>query len=326
MEETLQLIRQDIQNTREEVRQSREESKTQLLVITNKLDNYVLRVQTLEKKFEDINKQNEIFYDQFDDIRGDLNSIKQKEISLNLIVKGMMERDAETEADLKSVVDQLMNIIGVEEVVSFKNIRRIGKKIVDKPRLILLQTADSSQKKMIIAKKRKHKITANQINIGGTPVGDTNTAIYIDEHLTPYTARLLSRCRQLRNEMNIKYVWTTNGIIYLRMDDNTQAVQIRNDFDVDLFVVNNATGRKRKAESEFVDNEARQSKQRKKQLSSGRRITRSQSLNTQYMEARAKFMRGDGGASTSSETTAMAGSTTETAIETVNGRGAAIRK
>lgn len=288
VEDTLQLIRRDIQK-------SSEENKRQYDDLSRKIDDFANKFNELEKKFEDIDEQHLLFYDQFDDIKGELNRMKQKEISMNLIIKGMKEAENETQQELETLTHQLMTIIGLQDIGKLKSVRRIGAKVSDKPRLILLETNELQQKKAIIENKRKHKVNASQIIINDTPLGDSSTNIYIDEQLTQYTARLLTKCRQLRSEMSIKYVWTSNGTIYMRTDDNAPAIMVKNDTDIDAFKSKHTKpiGRKRKADK-YVENESDSDlpvqRTRKKQYQPRTTVTRSASLNTRFMEARETFM------------------------------------
>lgn len=50
--------------------------------------------------------------------------------------------------------------------------------------------------------------------------------IYCSEHLTPYTKRILSYMKELRRSGTVKYVWTREGVVYTRRDDQSPAIRI----------------------------------------------------------------------------------------------------
>lgn len=332
VEETLSLIRDDIKKCTDknqaQLKEMSDKNEAQLKEISNKLDDYAKKVDKFEKRMADIEEQQLFFYEGFDDIKGELNKIKQKEISLNLIIKGISESENETTEELQEMMRQLMTVIGVQDIGELKSVRRIGNKDPKKHRLVFLETYTLEQKKRIIEHKRKHKITANQIVINNKPLGDTTTNIYIDEQLTKYTARLLSRCRQLKSEINIKYIWTSNGIIYMRIDDNTPVIMIQNDTDIEIFRVkySKIAGRKRKADTyaNGSDSELQVQKPKKRQYGPRTTVTRSASINSRFMEAREAFMTDDVMETTP---TPIIPSTQANAIVTRNGgrgRGAAV--
>lgn len=273
-----------------EMKKVREDSNTNYDNLSKKLDNYANRVENLEKKIDGMEQQQCNFYDYFDDVKGEVNGIKQKELALNLIIKGVSERENETAEQLLSLVEQVMSSLQIGTTVGqFKLTKRIGRKINAKPRLILIETTSKEQKALIISAKRKHKVTANQILIDNNPMGKDDQNIYVDEHLTPYTARLLKRCRTMRSELNIKYVWTNNGIVYIRKDDNAQATVIRNDYDVDMFRAAqvNSGGLKRKIGSIVHEDDPDSITE---MPAPKKPLTRSSSLNLGYITAREKFV------------------------------------
>lgn len=294
VEEILEKISKDI-------KESREESKKQHEELSNKIDTYSAKVDKLEKRMEDKENESAMFFDQFDIMQGELNTIKQKELSLNLVISGLAERENETLTHLQQMVGQVMNLLQLPNIGEIKTIRRIGVKKMDKPRPILIEKLQKEQKVQIIAAKRKNKINASQILIDNTPNGDTSTNIYIDDHLTPYTARILKRCKALKSETNTKYVWTNNGIVYIRVNDNTPAKIIRNDLEVDIFKSSNIVGGRRKRPADIdID-----SLYENDLLASKNKLVRTASLNSNYMEARAKFLQSNTGKKTQTSTTEL---------------------
>ncbi len=54
--------------------------------------------------------------------------------------------------------------------------------------------------------------------------GHSNNPIYISEHLAPYDAKLYQKARQLRKTNVIKYLWTRDGKIMVRIRDGEQTL------------------------------------------------------------------------------------------------------
>ncbi|KAI5748127.1 hypothetical protein M8J77_022133 [Diaphorina citri] len=57
--------------------------------------------------------------------------------------------------------------------------------------------------------------------------------IFISEHLTPKNKQLLRKTKEKARLVNWKYIWTRDGNIYTRKDQNSQTrVQIREESDL----------------------------------------------------------------------------------------------
>ena len=44
--------------------------------------------------------------------------------------------------------------------------------------------------------------------------------IYINEQLTPNNRKIFALAGAKKRELNYKFLWTKNGIVFLRMDEN----------------------------------------------------------------------------------------------------------
>lgn len=80
-------------------------------------------------------------------------------------------------------------------------------------------------------KKIKRTLTTRDLNIGLQ--GEANP-VYINESLSPSQRQLFYHCRQFKLKNSTKYLWTKNGIIYMRGNENSQVVQINSEKDLKL--------------------------------------------------------------------------------------------
>jgi hypothetical protein len=53
--------------------------------------------------------------------------------------------------------------------------------------------------------------------------------IYINESLTEMNKALLKCCLKTKKDLNYKYIWTSNGRIYLRKNEESQRIYIKNE-------------------------------------------------------------------------------------------------
>ena len=52
--------------------------------------------------------------------------------------------------------------------------------------------------------------------------------LYIDENLIYRNQRNFSQAYQFKKENNWKYIWTINGIVYLRKNEEATSFQVKN--------------------------------------------------------------------------------------------------
>jgi hypothetical protein len=55
-----------------------------------------------------------------------------------------------------------------------------------------------------------------------------SSPIYINESLTEKNKELLKYCLKTKKELNYKFIWTSNGRIYLRRNEGSSAIHIKN--------------------------------------------------------------------------------------------------
>ena len=88
----------------------------------------------------------------------------------------------------------------------------------------------------------KHRKNLVGKNISHLPsVEDGNGKIFINESLTSYRKRLFGRIREYKKKNNLKYLWTSNGKIMLKVNDTspTQAFMTREEFEDYLDQISN---------------------------------------------------------------------------------------
>ncbi|XP_068714183.1 uncharacterized protein [Montipora foliosa] len=88
----------------------------------------------------------------------------------------------------------------------------------------------------------KHRKNLVEKNISHLPsVEDGNGKIFINESLTSYRKRLFGRIREYKRNNNLKYLWTSNGKIMLKVNDTspTQAFVTHEQFEDYLDQISN---------------------------------------------------------------------------------------
>ncbi|KAJ2939084.1 hypothetical protein O0L34_g10274 [Tuta absoluta] len=100
----------------------------------------------------------------------------------------------------------------------------------DRPRNILITLSSPRQRDVVLSaahrfNKANPREMLNTFHLGMT--GGETTRIYLSEHLSPQCKRLHAAARKFRKNMNYKYCWVTNGNVYLRKNDNYEAIRVK---------------------------------------------------------------------------------------------------
>ena len=98
-----------------------------------------------------------------------------------------------------------------------------------------------------IVKKRKHLVgkSVHQLPSIRAEIGESvsrDNKIYINESLTSYRKRLFGRIKDYKRKNNVKYLWTSNGKIMLKVNEAsaTEAFTTHEEFEDYLDQISNA--------------------------------------------------------------------------------------
>ena len=150
----------------------------------------------------------------------------------NLEIAGIPVQDGE---DTNAVVMEVAKLLDVDILPSHistshrlpKKIGQNGNVIRTPPIIVRFTNRDIRNK---LCANRKHTRT---LDLKKFSVNDTKK-IFINENLTQSRKRLFWKTKQRAKNENWKYYWTHNGSILAKKDDDTDAIPIKSDLDLDL--------------------------------------------------------------------------------------------
>lgn len=145
-----------------------------------------------------------------------VNEMKQSQFDKDILMRGVPEIENNTD-DLSQLVQQIFQIIGVP-VSTLQFAKRIGSSSDERkqPRIILLQARSREEKMDILKKKRKIKLSCDQLMYNGQPIGNNKQAVYMDERLVQATADLFYAARMAKKSKQIVATWIRNGKVFIR--------------------------------------------------------------------------------------------------------------
>ena len=152
-----------------------------------------------------------------------INPVELERRACNLELCGCPELEKD---DCMSNVIQLLREV-VPERIDIKNAFRIGKKRDgqnNRPILIQFNT------KMLRDKVYKNRSNLKKFSDGGNP------RFFLNENLPPNLKTLLGKANSLRKQKHFKFLWTNNGVILVKKDENSITIPIKKISDLDNIV------------------------------------------------------------------------------------------
>lgn len=193
--------------------------------LQSKIDRQDTIIKELESENSNIKRQ----LNQVEDKLGQMDNLSR---SLNIEIQAVPER---TNENVVALFKKLCEVVGANiEDSSIRACRRVAKMNTgsSRPRNILVTLASPRQRDMVISavhryNKNHSDAMLNSVHLGMPPT--LACRIYVAEHLSPELKILHAETRKLASNHNFKYVWVRYGKIYVRKDDGSGAVQVRNE-------------------------------------------------------------------------------------------------
>lgn len=170
---------------------------------------------------------------EIDDLRSELNYLQQRERQCNLEIAGIPELAHE---NLNAYLISIALYSGLQ--LSSHDVDHITRiqtrtKIPGRPKLIIAKLKSRLLRDSIISGIRKKKgVTTSNIDIPGE-----TKQIYINEHLTPLNKLLYKNTRDKTKAAKYQHVWVRDGKVFVRKDDSSPALLIRDLIDLKKKVV-----------------------------------------------------------------------------------------
>lgn len=168
-------------------------------------------------------RENEELRRDLREARREIVELKQYSRNMNIEIQGLPQTKNE---DLEKTVANIAKCLGTD--VTDKDIdiaHRVLSKDKKKSNVIVRFLTRTARDKLLSA-ARKAKLDSSRLGF------DKNDPVYINEHLCMELKVLLSKARQARREKEWKYVWVSQGRIFMRKADRTPLLHVTSDADL----------------------------------------------------------------------------------------------
>lgn len=230
-----EALRSDIQKmVRSEINEALKEVKNDFTETTDFLSSGQKDLQSkIEKQnglIHDLEKENNYIKAQLTKVENKLSSVDDMSRSLNIEIQAVPENKNE---NLLALFNKLCGLIGANiDDTSIRACRRVAKMNTSssRPRNILVTLASPRQRDLVLSAVHRYNKNHPTAMLNSTHLGMPTTSacrIYVAEHLSPELKMLHAETRKMASNCNYKYVWVRFGKIYVRKDDSSGAVHIK---------------------------------------------------------------------------------------------------
>lgn len=160
-----------------------------------------------------------------------------------LEIKNVPKKNNETSEDLLNMILNLSRNVNCKiEKTDIRDIFRVqGRKEGKKDNPIIIETGSTILRNNFLKSckafnyRNKEKLRASHLGLNDAGT----TPIFISEQLTARGARLFYLARDLSKSKNYKFCWTSFGKIYVRENESSPVIMIRNEAQVQHFLLKN---------------------------------------------------------------------------------------
>lgn len=154
----------------------------------------------------------------------------------DFVIKNVPRRENESKMELVEMVVCLSKHLDCKMTVAdIKDIYRVRSKKTEHANAPIIVETNSTLLKTDLLKKAKLYNTRHHEKLRAKHVGMKNNEelpIFLAEHLTANSARLHYLSRDLAKSKNYKFCWTAYGKVYVRKDEHSPIIMIRNEEQV----------------------------------------------------------------------------------------------
>ncbi|KAI5644444.1 hypothetical protein NE865_03551 [Phthorimaea operculella] len=158
------------------------------------------------------------------------NVMRESNVEVNGLPEHRTENLAVTITQLGKVVDCP---IADGDIVNVTRVAKLNSES-DKPRAVIVKMKNRLLRDKLLAsvanfnrkfskEKKDEKLNSSHLGIAGSRV-----PIYVSEHLSPTRKFLHAAARKKARELNYRFVWVRDGRVYVRKNEQSNAIHIRN--------------------------------------------------------------------------------------------------
>lgn len=219
-------INKELMPIREEMKEIRES----MSFFNEKFEEISKQQEVTNKTVNDLQAKNEIMKGSIGNLTARINHLEQQSRSCNLEIQCVPENKQE---DLYKIITELGTTVNCElKTTDILHCTRTAKvnPSSTRSRSIIIQLASPMKRDQLLASVIKFNKANNQDRLNSCHLGipGPKSPVYIVEHLSPSNKALHAAARIRAKEKGYKYVWVRSGRIFVRKNETTEYILIKN--------------------------------------------------------------------------------------------------
>ena len=157
-----------------------------------------------------------------------INNMEQRSRINNIEIVGL-DKPGVDETDLELSQSFLNDVMeaGIEES-DIEALHEVPSRRKDKKRVIICHLKSRKKRDDLLNRKAVHQKKLRERN-----EAFGSSRVYVNEHLSPGNRKLFAMASQKKFEMKFKFLWTKNGVVFVRKDENANVIKIESPDDID---------------------------------------------------------------------------------------------
>ncbi|XP_026313609.1 uncharacterized protein LOC113225508 [Hyposmocoma kahamanoa] len=220
--------------------------------IKSQLNDLQKSVEFITQQYDDLLKTTNTIMDNYKTIKSDtthlsttvttlterLNNLEQHLRETNLEIQGVPQRKDENIVEvIKKVADVVSFRLDDRDILNCTRVASMNKDS-KRPRAIVVKLCSTRRRdefySAVVRYNKAHsnsKLSSLSLGFGGDP-----SIIYISEHLSPVNKALHYATRIKVKELSYKFLWVRNGRIFVRKDEVSRFIHVKNQQTLDSLV------------------------------------------------------------------------------------------
>lgn len=191
-------------------------------------DDFKVKIKNLESENNNLKNETEKLHKRLQYLENDYYTEQQHKLQNYVTIHGIpQQKNEETMNTIIKIASTLqVNITPT----SIKTYRKMNNHNNTNPTpIIIVEFHDLEIKQALQASYKKNgPIITSQILSNSDKTISEHKKIYLNDYLCTYIKQLLDQTKKIQVQCKIKYVWTKNGCVYARYNDNTPVIKIKN--------------------------------------------------------------------------------------------------
>ena len=164
---------------------------------------------------------------------------EQRRFLRDVEITGVTENKSE---NLPQLVGVISASLGVElDPRDVDDVRRVGPRgnagALEQPRpIVVTLTRRAPRDQLLRAARSRRGLTTEKLQVAGNP-----RRVFLNEHLTKDNRILFSKARRLGHDLRFKYVWSSNGNIFMRRSDTSSVLRVSSEAVLEKLTIQNGT-------------------------------------------------------------------------------------